>query len=155
MADIQERIKKTGEFFNGMQVTKVDETDVIYVVVHFPARWVIDDSIQEKYEVSVVNGKTDGEYLFCADMSVGFDAVFDAVDRCIQVNKDAMERARLFQDKINELKEIFGNEENTIKKLRTLEFTFPKQKKETGRKKSPVEEIADREMEDNVSEAQE
>ena len=145
MADIQERIKKTGEYFSGMQVTKVDETDVIYVIVHFPPRWIIDDVVQEKYEVSVVDGKTDGEYLFCAEMGVGFDAVFDAVDHCIQVNKDAMERAQLFQEKINELKEIFGNEENTIKKLRTLEFVFPRQKKEL-KKKSPVEEIADQEL---------
>ena len=145
MADIQERIKKTGAYFGGMQVTKVDDTDVIYVIARFPSRWIIDDSVQDKYEVSVVE-QSDGEYLFCAEMSVGFDAVFDAVDHCIQVNKDAMERAQLFQEKINELKEIFGNEENTIKKLRTLEFTFPKQRKETNKKKSPVEEIAEKEL---------
>jgi uncharacterized protein YjcR len=84
-------------------------------------------------------------------MGVGFDAVFDAVDHCIQVNKDAMERAQLFQEKINELKEIFGNEENTIKKLRTLEFTFPRQKKEF-KKKSPVEEIADQELNKDMKE---
>lgn len=151
MADIQERIKKTGEYFGGMQVTKVDDTDVIYVIARFPSRWIIDDSVQDKYEVSVVE-QSDGEYLFCAEMSVGFDAVFDAVDHCIQVNKDAMERAQLFQEKINELKEIFGNEENTIKKLRTLEFTFPKQKKETNKKKSPVEEIAEKELGNDVHE---
>jgi hypothetical protein len=146
MADIQERIKQVGEYFSGMQVTKVDDTDVIYVIVHFPVRWIIDDNVQEKYDVSVVDGKTDGEYLFCAEMSVGFDAVFDAVEHCIQVNKDAMERAQLFQEKINELKEIFGNEENTIKKLRTLEFTFPRQKKEISKKRSPVEEVAEKEL---------
>ena len=147
MADIQERIKRAGEYFNGMQVTKVDDTDVIYVIVRFPERWLIDETVQEKYDVSVVDGKMPGEYFFCAEMSVGFDAVFDAVDQCIQVNKDAMERAQLFQEKINELKEIFGNEENTIKKLRTLEFTFPRQKKEISKKKSLVEEIADQEIE--------
>jgi hypothetical protein len=145
MADIQERIKKTGEYFGGMQVTKVDDTDVIYVIVHFPSRWIIDDAVQEKYDVSIVE-RSEGEYLFCAEMSVGFDAVFDAVDHCIQVNKDAMERAQLFQEKINELKEIFGNEENTIKKLRTLEFTFPRQKKEINKKRSPIEEVVEKEL---------
>ena len=79
MADIQERIKKAGEYFGGMQVTKVDDTDVIYVIVHFPSRWIIDDAVQEKYDVSIVE-RSEGEYLFCAEMSVGFDAVFDAVD---------------------------------------------------------------------------
>lgn len=148
MADIQERIKKTGQFFKGMQVTKVDDTDVIYVVVRFPQRWIIDDAAAEKYDVSVIDGQEDGEHMFCAEMSVGFDAVFNAIDQCIQVNKDAMERAQLFQEKINELKEIFGNEENTIKKLRTLEFTFPRQKKEAARKKSPIEEVAEKELGD-------
>ena len=146
MADIQERIKNTGAFFNGMQVTKVDDTDVIYVIVHFPPRWIIDDIVKEKYEVSVIDGKTEGEYLFCAEMGVGFDAVFDAIDHCITVNRDAAERAQIFQDKINELKEIFGNEEYSIKKLKTLEFTFPRQKKEANKKKTLVEEVAEKEL---------
>lgn len=145
MADIQDRIQKVGPYFKGMQVTQVEETKVIYVIVSFPQRWIIDDAVQEKYDVSVMDGKEPGEYYFCAEMSLGFDVVFDAIDHCIQVNKDAMERAQLFQEKINELKEIFGNEENTIKRLRTLEFTFPKQKKEI-KKKSPVEEIAEKEL---------
>ena len=145
MADIQERIKRTGAYFGGMQVTKVDDTDVIYVIARFPDRWIIDDVVQEKYDVSIVE-RSEGEYLFCAEMSVGFDAVFDAIDYCIQVNKDAMERAQLFQEKIKELKEIFGNEENTIKKLRTLEFTFPKQRKENNKKRSPIEEVAEKEL---------
>ena len=146
MADIQERITKLGEMFHEMQVTQVDGTSVIYVVVHFPARWIIDDAVQEKYGVNVMDGKETGEYYFCAEISAGFDTVFDAIDHCIQENKDAMERAKLFQDKINELKEIFGNEQNTIKKLRTLTFTFPPQKKEITKKKSPVDEVADKEI---------
>lgn len=146
MADIQERIKNTGAFFSGMQVTKVDDADVIYVIVHFPPKWIIDDTVKEKYEVSVIDGKTDGEYLFCAEMAVGFDAVFDAIDHCVAVNRDAAERAQIFQDKIKELKEIFGNEENSIKKLKTLEFTFSKQKRETNKKKTPVEEVAEKEL---------
>jgi hypothetical protein len=146
MADIQSRIENVKPYFKGMQVTQVDETNVIYVIVSFPSRWIIDEGIQEKYDVSVMDGKEPGEFYFCAEIGVGFDTVFDAVDQCIQVNKDAMERAQLFQEKINELKEIFGNEENTIKKLRTLEFTFPRQKKDMNRKKSPVEEIAEKEL---------
>ena len=33
MADIKDRIAGVGQFFKGMQVTKVDDTDVIYVIV--------------------------------------------------------------------------------------------------------------------------
>lgn len=149
MADVQERIKKISHFFKGMQVTKVDDTDVIYVIVVFPSRWVIDDTIQEKYSVSVIDGKEEpGEFYFCANISTGFDAVFDAVDYCIQTNKEAVERAQIFQQKIEKLKEIFGNEEITIDELRGLDFTYQKKKKTTGgqKKKSPIEEIADKEI---------
>ena len=130
-----------------MQVTTVENTNVIYVVVVFPPKWIIDDEITEKYDVRVMNGKgEEGEFYFCAEMGVGFDKVFDAIDHCIGVNKDAMERAQIFQEKIAELKEIFGNGTNTIEELRTLEFVFPPQKKSVKRKKTPVEEVADKEI---------
>lgn len=138
MGDIQYRIESLGEHFKEMQVTEVDGTNVIYVVVSFPPKWIVDDEVQKKYDVSVMNGKEPGDYYFCADISTGFDAVFDAIDHCIGVNKDAMERAQIFQEKIAELKEIFGNGTNSIARLKTLEFVFPPQKKSYTRK-TPAE----------------
>ena len=148
MADVQERIKKVGEFFKEMQVTKVDETNVIYVVVSFPHKWIIDgDGIQGKYDVTVMPGHAEDEYYFCADISVGFDTVFDAVDYCIQVNKDAMERAKIFQEKLLKLKELFGNEEIGVEELKGLDFVLGKPKrKQAPKKKTPIEEIADQEI---------
>ena len=150
MNDIQERIARVKEYFNGMQVTKVDGTDVIYVIVTFPDRWIIDDGIEEKYDVSVRNGKEPFQYYFCAEMEVGFDKVFDAVDHCIGVNKDAMERAQIFQEKLKELKEIFADGTRAISDLKTLEFVFPPQKKGIKRKKTPIEEIADKELDNEL-----
>ena len=141
MNDVQYRIDKVKQYFKGMQVTKVDETNVIYVIVSFPQKWIIDDEITGKYDVNVMNGKERGEYYFCAEMSVGFDKVFDAIDYCIGVNKDAMERAQIFQEKIAELKEIFGDGTKTIDELRVLEFTFPPQKKNVKRSKPPIDKL--------------
>ena len=149
MADIQSRISEIKQYFKEMQVTQVDSTSVIYVIVSFPQRWVMDDSVQKKYDVNVMNGKEPGEYYFCADISTGFDAVFDAIDFCVQVNMDAMERARIFQDKLLKLKELFGNNDITIDELNELEFVLGKKKKTQGKKKTPVEEIADKEIENN------
>ena len=149
MADIQDRIKNIGSLFKEMQVTQVDGVNVIYVVVTFPDRWIVDDTIKEKYEVSVMEGNNHGEYYFCADIDTGFDRVFDAVDFCIQVNKDAMERAKIFQEKLTKLKELFGNEEVSIEELKGLEFVLGKKKKPQTKKKTPIEEIADQEIEGN------
>lgn len=143
MNDVQYRIDKIKQYFKGMQVTQVDETNVIYVVVSFPERWIIDDEITGKYDVNVMDGKEQGEYYFCAEMSVGFDKVFDAIDHCVSVNKDAMERAQIFQEKIAELKEIFGDGTKTVDELRTLEFTFPLQKKNAKRPKVPADKLID------------
>ena len=147
MNDMQYRIEKISDYFREMQVTQVDGTNVIYVVVSFPPKWIIDDDVETKYEVSVRNGREPGEYYFCAEISVGFDKVFDAIDHCIGVNKDAMERAKIFQEKINELKEIFGNGTYTIAQLKTLDFVFPPQKKKLpSKKKALIEEIAGQEI---------
>ncbi len=139
MNDVQYRISKIKRYFKEMQVTTVEDTNVIYVVVSFPPRWIIDDEITKKYDVNVMDGKEEGEHYFCAEMGIGFDKVFDAIDHCIGVNKDAMERAQIFQEKIAELKEIFGDEAKTIDELRTLEFVFPPQKKSARKPKVPVE----------------
>ena len=143
MNDVQYRIDKIKQYFKGMQVTQVDETNVIYVVVSFPERWIIDDEITGKYDVNVMDGKEHGEYYFCAEMSVGFDKVFVAIDHCVSVNKDAMERAQIFQEKIAELKEIFGDGTKTVDELRTLEFVFPPQKKNAKRPKVPADKLID------------
>lgn len=152
MSDIHERIKKLGEMFKEMQVTEVkteaEVTNVIYVVVSFPPKWIIDDNVQEKFNVSVMDGASLGDHYFCADISIGFDAVFDAIDYCINVNKDAMARAQIFQEKLKELKELFANGENTINMLKTIEFTFPKQKKTT-KKMSPIDEVVNKEIEED------
>ena len=150
MADIQERIKKIGNLFKEMQVTKVhteaEETNVIYVVVTFPPRWIIDEDVETKFEVSVRDGNAQGEYYFCAQMVTGFDKVFDAIDYCIKVNEEAMERAKIFQEKLVQLKELFGNEEVSVEELGGLELVLGKKKKLQAKKKSPVDEIADQEM---------
>jgi hypothetical protein len=141
MNDVQYRIDKIKQYFKEMQVTNVDGTNVIYVVVSFPQRWIIDHEITEKYDVNVMDGKEQGEYYFCAEMKVVFDKVFDAIDHCVSVNKDAMERAQIFQEKIAELKEIFGDGTKTIEELRILEFTFPPQKKSVKRPKAPISKL--------------
>jgi len=138
MSDIQERITKVKEYFKEMQVTQVEDTPVIYVVVSFPDKWLIDESVEDKFDVAVRDGREPGEYYFCAEMEVGFDKVFDAVDLCIAVNKDAMERAQIYQQKINELKAIFGSKARTIAELKSLEFTFPPQKKVKTKKAIPA-----------------
>ena len=65
--EIKDRIAKLGSIFKEMQITNVDGTQIIYVVVSFPQNWIIDNDIEEKFNVTVRNNPSvPGEYYFIA-----------------------------------------------------------------------------------------
>lgn len=121
--DLKDRIKLLGEYFNEMKVASGENgEEYIYVTVTFPREWVLDGRTLEKYGVgcSSENGIT----YFWADLNTEFSTVFDAIEYNIKVNKEAQEKVVLFNQKINELREIFADENNDIEKLKTLSFEF-------------------------------
>lgn len=121
--DLKDRIKLLGNYFNEMKVASGENgEEYIYVTVSFPREWVLDGRTLEKYgvECSSENGIT----YFWADLNTEFSTVFDAIEYNIKVNKEAQEKVVLFNQKINELREIFADENNDIEKLKTLSFEF-------------------------------
>lgn len=152
--DIKDRIKNLGNYFNEMKVaTGNGGEEYIYVTVTFPREWVLDGRTLEKFNVDC--SQENGVTYFWADLETEFSTVFDAIDYNIKVNKEAQEKVVLFNEKINELREIFSNEDYDIEKLKTLEFQFiehketsslPFQVKDDGKKKkvkTPTSEIVD------------
>lgn len=121
--ELKDRIAKIGEFFDNMEITTVDEKQVIYVGVSFPKGWMIDESINEKYNVSVIPGN-DGLFYFACDINDGTDNVFDAIDYNISKMRDAIERAKLLTEKTMELKALFEDENNSVESLKSLKFIF-------------------------------
>ena len=128
MTDIKDRIKKLGSYFNEMKVgTGSNGEEYIYVTTVFPREWVLDGRTIEKFGVS--SSQENGLTYFWADMNTDFSTIFDAIDFNVKVNLDAQEKVVLFNEKINELREIFADENNTIEKLKTLVFTFGQEQK--------------------------
>lgn len=121
---ISERIKKLGKYFGEMQVVEQDGQQIIYVVVNFPPRWVIDDEFANKKNVTIMEGQIQGEYYFSTDLETGEEAIFDVIDDNIEKMQEAIERAKLLGEKTKELKEIFEDENTPIEKLRTIRFCF-------------------------------
>lgn len=121
---IKERIKKIHNYFKEMQIVTVDGEQVIYVSVLFPNGWVIDDKIEEKFNVTVNEGTQPNEFYFATEIDNGEDKIFDAIEYTIEKMQDAIERAQLLRNKITELREIFQNDNISIGKLRTLKFTW-------------------------------
>ena len=121
---IKERIKKIHNYFKEMQIVTVDGEQIIYVSVSLPHGWIIDDKIEEKYNVTVNEGTYPNEFYFATEIDNGEEKIFDAIEYTIEKMQDAIERAQLLRNKITELREIFQNDNISIGKLRTLKFTW-------------------------------
>ena len=123
--DIKERIENVKQYFKGMQVENLEGANIIYVIVQFPPRWIIDEDIKDKFGVSIVQGQDyPGQFYFCAEMEKGFDVVFDAIEYNVEKMLTAQERASLLKQKVQELQRLFMDESISIESLRTLDFTY-------------------------------
>jgi hypothetical protein len=119
---VKDRIKKLGPYFKEMQITNVDDKQVIYVIVEFPNGWVIADDLEEKYKITISEGEYRTEYYFCTDIENGEDSVFDAIDENIERMKEAIERSQLLSEKIKELRRIFEDEKISLQELKNLKI---------------------------------
>ena len=144
MASVKERIESIKEYFLGMDV----KDGLVSIAVKFPRKWMILDGLDEKYGVVIdecknTNGspyaKEQGSFYFAAALEDGFDVAFDAIDENISVMKAAEERVELLEIKTKELKELFSNEENSLEKLKTLEFSFRQELKTPKRREQKRE----------------
>lgn len=116
--EFTERIAKIKGYFRSMQV----EENIIYIVVVFPDNWKAYNDIEDKFNVTVRSGNNPGEYYFFTNLENGFDPIFDAIDYNIKQMKEGIERARLLNEKVKELKELFSDRDVPIESLRTLTF---------------------------------
>lgn len=123
---IKERIKKIDSYFKEMQIVTIDNKQVIYVIVKFPNGWIIEEDIEEKFNVTVSNGAYNNEYYFCGEIDNGEEIVFNAIEYNITKMKAAIERAKLLNEKIIELKSIFSDENISLESLRNMKITYNK-----------------------------
>lgn len=136
--NIKERIERLGMYFNSMNVAA--ENNIIYVRVQFPKGWGCSELTEHNFNVTAVTDEIPGYFYFFANMEVGFDKIFDAIEYNIQFNEEAQTKVTLLREKIEELKNIFENEDISV--LKTLVFKYKKKKvKTTPTKRKVVEEI--------------
>lgn len=120
--DITDRIKKLGKFFYQMQIVPDGDSQVIYVTVHFPPEWQVDEEIAKKHDVIISPGDSYGEFYFGADIDTGEAAIFDTIDEIIEKMKEAIERSELFNKTRERLKKMFEDESIPIERLRKIEI---------------------------------
>lgn len=120
--DINNRIKKIGNFFQKMNIAE----GIIFVSVVFPKEWQMNSSVVEKFGVKIMNTEDGKGYYFATQIENGFTPIFDAIDKVIEFNEVAGIKKALFLEKIKELQNIF--EEESLDVLQTIEFKYKKKK---------------------------
>lgn len=135
--NIKERIEKIGKYFHSMNVASED--NVIYVRVMFPKGWGCSELTEYNYNVKAVADEIPGYFYFFADMEIGFENIFNAIDFNIHFNEEAQAKVGLLRDKIEELKNIFETED--IDTLKTLEFKYKKKKEKITKNKTKKNKI--------------
>lgn len=128
--DIKERIENIKEYFHSMNVAA--ENGIIYVLVSFPKGWGCSELTEYNFNVKTVQDETPGYFYFFADLTVGFDKVFDAIEYNITFNEEAQAKVSLLREKVEQLKDLFENED--IDTLKTLEFKYKKKKNKPSKK---------------------
>lgn len=147
--NIKERIERLGMYFHSMNVAA--ENNIIYVRVQFPKGWGCSELTEYNFNVKSVTDEIPGYFYFFANMEIGFDKIFDAIEFNIRFNEEAQAKVSLLREKIEELKDIFENEDINV--LKTLEFKYKKKKPKTVKaQKTDTEES--KKIVESVSETQ-
>ena len=144
---LQERIKKNEVYFRGMEI--VNNTAIIKVL--YGEKWGAYPSPDEKIKVAK-SEEVPNEWFYYSDYTYTvIDEIFDLIEETIDMNLSAIERLGLFNQKMEELKELFANE--PLSKLKTLTFHFEEEKPKRNKKKKVVkleEPIVEEELQSEV-----
>lgn len=132
--ELQERINKAKPYFVLFNIAE----NVAYSLIKTPNGWTVPSDlvkvhgVQYKKDTETANG-----IYFFADLTEntnGIEAIFNAIDYTIEFNLTIEERANIFREKAEILKNLIYTE--PIDKLKTLEFTFKKMPKKSKTKKT-------------------
>ena len=121
---MQDRINNLQPYFKEMQVNAAN--GIIYITIQFPKGWACSEVTEHNFNVKTVHDNETGLFYFFAEMSCGFDKIFDAIEYNIKFNEEAQAKVNLLRGKIEELRTIFETED--IEVLKTLEFKYKKKK---------------------------
>ena len=133
--ELQERINKVKPYFILFNIAE----NVAYSLIKTPNGWTVPSDltkihgVQYKKDTETANG-----IYFFADLTEntgGIEAIFNAIDYTIEFNLTIEERAAIFREKAEILKNLVYTE--PIDKLKALEFTFKKMPKSKKGKPNP------------------
>lgn len=126
---LQDEIMKLGDYFRGIEYYN----DALIVKVNFPPRWQVYPSSDGNIKPAK-SERVQGEYYYYGDMNkVSLDDIFGVIKETIEANQDAELKIQFFNEKMNELKEIF--KKTSYEELLNLKFIIEEKKPEKPKRK--------------------
>ena len=126
---LQDEIMKLGDYFRGIEYYN----DALIVKVNFPPRWQVYPSSDGNIKPAK-SERAQGEYYYYGDMNkVSLDDIFGVIKETIEANQDAELKIQFFNEKMNELKEIF--KKTSYEELLNLKFIIEEKKPEKPKRK--------------------
>lgn len=118
--------------------------------VEYNPKWIVSGN--EKAGIKMVPDETTyGIYYYYAKIDdVSLDDMFEHIESVVSMNLAIEEKAKLFKQKIEELKEFFEN--NDIEQLRNLEFVIKAVKSKRGRK--PKKKVDDENVDVEITQTE-
>lgn len=91
--------------------------EVYVFIVHFPEKW---DAYPSDDNRILVQAAEDGSYFYVGEVdSVEYDDIIRLIKDTIEINMEAERKCAMFQEKVNELREIFSGR-RTYQELSTV-----------------------------------
>lgn len=94
------------------------------VCVRYSSKWGAYPSDDGKIRALADDNAPDTYWYYAKDENINIDDIFNLIEETIQTNLDAIKKADLFKQKVEELKSVFSDETNSTSKLETLRFVF-------------------------------
>lgn len=113
------RIIALSEYQIAMETIVDSDNSTMVVSLKYPKNW----KVIKPDETSDIKTFSDGgSTYYWVDDSVDISSILDLIDETIELNKDLEERVKLLQAKVDELKDIFMEED--LEKLKKIRFVF-------------------------------
>lgn len=96
--------------------------DTVIVSVKYPKDWSALKPINKDVSMKTEGGK----YYYWASFNLSTDKLFETIYDTIEYNKEVEEKSLLFKEKVNELQQIFLNEDYAT--LKTIAFKIKKKR---------------------------
>ena len=139
MSSIKDKLKNIDAYFRGIDYYN----DAIMVKCELPEKiTIIEDSTKG---IKATKGEDNLTYYYANKNDVEIEDILELIENTIKVYEEAREKAMLFRQKCEELKELFANTD--IESLKNLKFIIEQQKKKTTkRKKEEQKQITEDEI---------